>query len=416
MFKKIKIMNFIKKLFRELFNLNVSQFLAFIFFAAPLALESLNIFFDGNQYDSNANYHWKSIILFLIILPNGLRIFLASWATEDDPMHKEITKLIREESRLKEYFEWVLRFSWLLLVYLLPFIVQTNNSVIIERGIIAYWLLLFSFLLFWDIWTKKSIKKYRSKLIAISAELAKRKSSGQIEENEYFEITETTEKVIISSSKKNFEVKVKIWFGIDVSVISCLILFYFIVFIFSYIDTVNMAVIYGIVGAIIALAFLVELILNLEDYGFRLLWCLIVTILVAFAIQKINKIPKDKVSLELLKAQLIKTDSLFAAEAMEKGINIASVEFVDNDARIFTDYDIPLDGKNIIVNYLKVHLVDDKIIWNPIIANVYSDGSFGYTSGKYMTIKNSDTTRGNYSTSWVKDKNNNWKFILNTGK
>lgn len=103
--------------------------------------------------------------------------------------------------------------------------------------------------------------------------------------------------------------------------------------------------------------------------------------------------------------------------ASEEGISGAFYYFTDSLAVINRGNDSLIYGKNNIRNfYLTKNYNNVTVNWAPDFIDVSTDGTLGYTYGKYSwKIKQSDGTtkefRGISHTIWKKHTDNSWKYV-----
>jgi ketosteroid isomerase-like protein len=63
---------------------------------------------------------------------------------------------------------------------------------------------------------------------------------------------------------------------------------------------------------------------------------------------------------------------------------------------------------------------DQQLVWTPLKVDVSSDGTLGYTWGRYdLTLRDKEgkreTTTGVYLTIWKRQANGSWKFVFDGG-
>jgi ketosteroid isomerase-like protein len=123
------------------------------------------------------------------------------------------------------------------------------------------------------------------------------------------------------------------------------------------------------------------------------------------------------------KSQLIEADRAFAKTTAEKGLEGWMSVFADDAVRIS-----PLGGKASFgkgaIQKLDANLFSDPkriLIWEPVDAGVFADGSHGFTTGRAKAVDRAagDKDQGpwtvKYVTFWRKGADGRWKVILDTG-
>ena len=132
-----------------------------------------------------------------------------------------------------------------------------------------------------------------------------------------------------------------------------------------------------------------------------------------------NKLtPKEREArMDSLKSDLLKTDVAFAQMSVEKGRNAAFISYADSSATVLRPYSMPITGKDTIVSLFKNFTdTDCTLNWMPISADVARSGDLGFTYGTYsFELKGVGKEEGTYCTVWKKDKNHEWKFVMDTG-
>jgi len=120
---------------------------------------------------------------------------------------------------------------------------------------------------------------------------------------------------------------------------------------------------------------------------------------------------------ELIKAEIYNTEKTFEKMASEQGITGAFYYFADSLAVITRGNDSLIYGKDNIRNfYLTKNYSNVTVNWTPDFIDVSTDGTLGYTYGKYSwKFKQSDGTtkelRGIFHTVWKKQTDNSWKYV-----
>ena len=125
-----------------------------------------------------------------------------------------------------------------------------------------------------------------------------------------------------------------------------------------------------------------------------------------------NPIDNDKIKNEIFQAE-----KAFEKMAAEKGVEEAFYYFADEKAVIKRENDTLIIGKeNIKIYYAKKNNSNATVNWTPDFIDIASDGTFGYTYGKYAwKIKNKEGAiteyKGIFHTVWKKQKDGSWKYV-----
>jgi hypothetical protein len=111
---------------------------------------------------------------------------------------------------------------------------------------------------------------------------------------------------------------------------------------------------------------------------------------------------------------LIKAEKDFAAYSVAHSTKEAFLQFIDSNSIMFDE------GKPVkAIDYWKKREKRPGVLnWLPQFAEISASGDFGYTTGPWTfqnSIKDSVVARGQYSTVWYLNKNNEWKFLVDLG-
>jgi ketosteroid isomerase-like protein len=113
---------------------------------------------------------------------------------------------------------------------------------------------------------------------------------------------------------------------------------------------------------------------------------------------------------------LIDADIAFSDYSVKHGIHMAFVEFADDSLVLLHDNEMPIVGKqSLIRSYEGKNDSGVVLTWNPAKAIIAESGELGYTYGFWKLVSKQDTSEGTYMTVWMKDRNDRWKYIADTG-
>lgn len=113
------------------------------------------------------------------------------------------------------------------------------------------------------------------------------------------------------------------------------------------------------------------------------------------------------------------TDRFYSALSAEKGMNAAFLAMFDSAGVMLTANNLPVVGQNAISELLSRR--NDSaftLTWEPLFEKMADSGDLGYSYGTYSItdkITKSITREGTYVTIWQKNKNGDWKAVLDTG-
>jgi ketosteroid isomerase-like protein len=125
-----------------------------------------------------------------------------------------------------------------------------------------------------------------------------------------------------------------------------------------------------------------------------------------------SKVFKAKVSLELVRQELLKVDRNFSAMAKQAGAAKAFSAWVNEDVRVHRNGRAPILG----ANALRAFLAEKSFSMSgePIKADVAESDDFGYTYGSYeLQFDNSqESEKGYYVRTWRRDERGDWKLVF----
>ncbi len=114
------------------------------------------------------------------------------------------------------------------------------------------------------------------------------------------------------------------------------------------------------------------------------------------------------------------TDIDFSNYSKENGMEAAFMKYIADDGVLLRPYSRPVEGRENVKQLFKDRDANFTLTWNPTFGAVSSSDDLGYSYGIYELSgkdeKGESYTRyGTYITIWRKDKDGNWKFVLDTG-
>lgn len=119
---------------------------------------------------------------------------------------------------------------------------------------------------------------------------------------------------------------------------------------------------------------------------------------------------------ESAKQAVADAESAFAQMAKDSGIARAFYVFADSNAVIKRENDTLIHGPAAIQAYYANTPAGTTVSWSPDFVDVSTDGSMGYTYGKYLwriPAKDSGFTeyKGVFHTVWKKQADGSWKYV-----
>jgi len=114
--------------------------------------------------------------------------------------------------------------------------------------------------------------------------------------------------------------------------------------------------------------------------------------------------------------ELIAVDSTFSRYSEKSGYSKAFIEFAHPDVIMLRDNNLPLVGRNSLVEVFKNRPTEGVLFtWEPLGGEIAKSGELGFTYGIYSFHVDSLSEKGTYVSVWKKDNNGNWKYILDSG-
>ncbi|HET9058002.1 MAG TPA: nuclear transport factor 2 family protein [Chitinophagaceae bacterium] len=107
----------------------------------------------------------------------------------------------------------------------------------------------------------------------------------------------------------------------------------------------------------------------------------------------------------------------FSAWCRDSGMKKAYLEYFDDNGVILRPHHNPLEGAGALDFLSQFDDSRVQISWEPINGDISSSEDIGYTYGIYTVInkKEKDTTQGTYLMVWKKQKNGDWKLVMESG-
>ncbi len=141
-------------------------------------------------------------------------------------------------------------------------------------------------------------------------------------------------------------------------------------------------------------------------------------ILIIFALFSLYA--QAQTDLDKEKESLKQTDINFSNLSVEKGMNNAFLGYADDDAVLLKPNSYPIKGIEELKKRYSKPDTAFTLIWSPLFADIAASLELGYTYGTWELKTNDEKGNavsyyGTYVTIWKKNKNGEWKFVLDTG-
>lgn len=113
--------------------------------------------------------------------------------------------------------------------------------------------------------------------------------------------------------------------------------------------------------------------------------------------------------------EIMQTDRAFSEISRRHGMKKAFIEFIDNNGVLLRPNRYPIIGAEAIDYLTQTNDSSFSLTWKPAGGEVSSSGDLGFTYGVYALILKDSTINGTYVSIWKKQKDGNWKFVLDSG-
>ena len=117
---------------------------------------------------------------------------------------------------------------------------------------------------------------------------------------------------------------------------------------------------------------------------------------------------------------LKKADIDFSNLSRAKGVKEAFIAYTAENGVLLRPFMMPVVGYDAVKKFMEDGDSNFQLTWEPLYADISTSGEMGYTYGLYTAVYKDEkgieqSTRGTYVSIWKKDKDGNWKFVLDTG-
>ena len=112
---------------------------------------------------------------------------------------------------------------------------------------------------------------------------------------------------------------------------------------------------------------------------------------------------------------MLETDKTFSEMSKQHGMRKAFIEFMDNDGVLLRPNHRPIIGAEAIDFLSQASDSSYTLTWKPSSGEVSASGDLGFTYGIYSLQLKDTMLNGTYVSIWKKQKDGNWKFVLDAG-
>jgi ketosteroid isomerase-like protein len=119
-------------------------------------------------------------------------------------------------------------------------------------------------------------------------------------------------------------------------------------------------------------------------------------------------------------SELLKVDREFSERSVELGAPESFLHYIDDSCVLLRPNRYPVIGRDKIAAMFSKPDTSLILSWKTLHADVSASNDLGYTYGIYTIQMDSPegkvvTKEGTYVTIWKKNKDGEWKFVLDTG-
>ena len=113
--------------------------------------------------------------------------------------------------------------------------------------------------------------------------------------------------------------------------------------------------------------------------------------------------------------EMVKTDKAFSEASAKNGMKKAFLEYVADEAVLLRPGFMPIVDDDVIRFLNAQEDTSFTMTWEPKGADMSAAHDLGFTYGVYTVAAKDTTLKGTYLSIWRKQKNGEWKFVLDTG-
>lgn len=119
-------------------------------------------------------------------------------------------------------------------------------------------------------------------------------------------------------------------------------------------------------------------------------------------------------------SEIMEVDREFSRLSLEIGAPESFLRYIDDSCVLLRPNRAPVIGRNSIEEMYSKPDTSFSLSWEPLAGDISETGDLGYTYGIYTVQMDSPEGKnvkkeGTYVTIWKKDRNGEWKFVMDTG-
>ena len=112
--------------------------------------------------------------------------------------------------------------------------------------------------------------------------------------------------------------------------------------------------------------------------------------------------------------EMLNTDLAFSDMCRQVGMKKAYLQYIDDEGALLRPDHLPIVSADAIKYISQLSDTAYTLSWKPAHAEIASSGDLGYTYGTFELHFEDTTLTGTYVNIWKKQKNGEWKFVLNS--
>lgn len=112
--------------------------------------------------------------------------------------------------------------------------------------------------------------------------------------------------------------------------------------------------------------------------------------------------------------EIINADLEFSDMCRQVGMKKAFLQYINDEGALLRPDHLPIVGAEAIKYISSLSDTSYTLSWKPSHAEIASSGDLGYTYGIFQLKLEDTTLTGTYVNIWKKEKDGEWKFVVNS--